>query len=368
MKSGNVPDSGRRHDVAWPDDKRRVRPEARACSVPVRRRPRRRRRGSRRALSKAPATPTASTDHNAVIRRYCVGCHSDARKTGGLSLATFDVTHAAQNAEVAEKVIRKLHAGMMPPPLSPRPDAATQAALVTTLETTIDAAATAKPNPGARTFQRLNRPEYARAVRDLLGLDVDAGSWLPLDQKSANFDNIADVQSLSPTLLEAYLNAAAAISTMAVGDRNAPAIDHTYTNPGYLSQHPWDHVDGAPYGTRGGMVVNHVFPADAEYVFEVRVELREQRAVRGHRHLDQRRARRADRIRERPRRRCGRPRRAARPDRTDPRARRPAARRRRVRAEARGTVRGSRSARTSGRSPAAGPAAPASRRCRTSGT
>jgi hypothetical protein len=204
-----------------------------------------------------------------VIRRYCVGCHNDTRKPGGLSLAAFDVARAAENAEVAEKMIRKLQAGMMPPPLAPRPDAATGAALITTLETTIDFAAATKPNPGVRTFQRLNRPEYARAVHDLLGLDVDAGSWLPLDQKSANFDNIADVQALSPTLLEAYLNAAAAISTMAVGDRNAPAIDHTYTNPGYLSQHPWDHLDGAPYGTRGGLVVNHVFPADAEYVFEI---------------------------------------------------------------------------------------------------
>jgi hypothetical protein len=219
-----------------------------------------------------PATPTtiaSSPDHNAVIHRYCAGCHSDTRKSGGLSLAAFDVTHAAQRTDVAEKMIRKLQAGLMPPPLSPRPDAATGAALVTAIETTIDAAATAKPNPGVRTFQRLNRPEYARAVRDLLRLDVDAGAWLPLDQKSANFDNIADVQALSPTLLEAYLNAAAAISTMAVGDRNAPDIDHTYTNRGYLSQHPWDHVEGAPYGTRGGMVVNHVFPADAEYVFEV---------------------------------------------------------------------------------------------------
>jgi hypothetical protein len=103
--------------------------------------------------------------------------------------------------------------------------------------------------PGVRTFQRLNRPEYSRAIHDLLELDVDAGSWLPLDQKSANFDNIADVQALSPTLLEAYLNAAAAISGMAVGDRNAAITDQTFTNPGYLSQHPWDHVDGAPYGT-----------------------------------------------------------------------------------------------------------------------
>ena len=227
-------------------------------------------RPAQRASKPIPTT-ASSADQNAVIRRYCVGCHNDTRKPGGLSLAAFDVAGAAQNADVAEKVIRKLQAGMMPPPLSPRPDAATHAALVTTLETTIDAAAAVKPNPGIRTFQRLNRPEYARAVHDLLGLDVDAGSWLPLDQKSANFDNIADVQALSPTLLEAYLNAAAAISLMAVGDRNAPAIDQTYTNAGYLSQHPWDHVDGAPYGTRGGMVVNHVFPADAEYVFELAV-------------------------------------------------------------------------------------------------
>ena len=231
-------------------------------------------RAPRQAQKPAPTTATAanaSADHNAVIRRYCVTCHNDTRKTGGLSLAAFDVAHAAQNTDVAEKVIRKLQAGMMPPPLAPRPDAATQTALVTTLETTIDTAAAGKPNPGGRTFQRLNRPEYARAIHDLLDLDVDAGSWLPLDQKSANFDNIADVQSLSPTLLEAYLNAAAAISVMAIGDRNAPSIDSTYTNAGYLSQHPWDRVDGAPYGTRGGLVVNHVFPADAEYVFEVAI-------------------------------------------------------------------------------------------------
>ena len=211
----------------------------------------------------------ATPDYNAVVRRYCVTCHNDARKPGGLSLASFDVTRAADHAEVAEAMIRKLQAGMMPPPLSSRPDPATYAALIAALETNVDLAAVAKPNPGVRPFQRLNRPEYARAIRDLLALDVNAGSWLPLDTKSANFDNIADAQSLSPTLLEAYLNAAAAISRMAVGDRNASTVDSTYTAPGYLSQHPWDHVEGAPYGTRGGMVVDHVFPADAEYVFEI---------------------------------------------------------------------------------------------------
>jgi len=216
-----------------------------------------------------PRPAAAPADHTAVVKRYCVGCHNDRTKSGGLSLASFDVAHASQNAEVAEKMIRKLQAGFMPPPLAARPDAATAAALVSALESHVDAAAAAKPNPGIRTFQRLNRAEYAAAVRDLLALDVEAGHWLPLDTKSANFDNIADAQALSPTLLEGYLNAAAAISRMALGDRNAPAVDSTYTNPGYVSQHPWDHIDGAPFGTRGGIVVDHVFPADGEYVFEV---------------------------------------------------------------------------------------------------
>jgi uncharacterized protein DUF1592/uncharacterized protein DUF1588/uncharacterized protein DUF1585/uncharacterized protein DUF1587/uncharacterized protein DUF1595 len=215
----------------------------------------------------APATP-APQDHTAIVRRYCVTCHNDARKSGGLSLAAFDVARAAENAETAEKMIRKLQAGLMPPPLVARPDAAAQAGLVAALEATVDASAVSA-RPGVRPFQRLNRAEYARAIHDLLALDVDAGSWLPLDTKSANFDNIADAQSLSPTLLEAYLNAASAISRMAIGDRTAPTVDHTYTNAGYISQHPWDHVDGAPFGTRGGIVVDHVFPADAEYVFEV---------------------------------------------------------------------------------------------------
>jgi hypothetical protein len=217
--------------------------------------------------SHTPAAP--AVDYNATVKRYCVTCHNDTRRTGGLSLVSFDVATAAQNAEVAERVIRKLQAGFMPPPGAARPDVQTTGSLIAALERHIDTVAATKPNPGVRTFQRLNRPEYARSIHDLLALDVDAGNWLPLDTKSANFDNIADAQALSPTLLEAYLNAASAISRMAVGDRSAPTIDTTYSAAGYVSQHPWDHVDGAPYGTRGGVVVNHVFPADAEYVFEV---------------------------------------------------------------------------------------------------
>jgi hypothetical protein len=188
---------------------------------------------------------------------------------GNLSLESFDVEAADRNAPVAEKVIRKLRAGMMPPPDVPRPDEEALNALVETLEATLDAAAVRSPNPGARPFQRLNRHEYARAIQDLLDLEVDPSHWLPLDQMSANFDNIADEQTLSPTLLEAYLNAAADVSRMAVGDRNAPTVDETYVNSIYQSQHPWDHIEGTPYGTRGGMMVDHVFPADAEYVFEL---------------------------------------------------------------------------------------------------
>ena len=218
----------------------------------------------------AQSTPTTvDSDLRGVVRRTCVTCHNDRTLRGNLSLEHFDVTAAADDAEVAEKMIRKLRAGMMPPPGVQRPDNAVLLRLVETLENNVDAAAANDPNPGGRNFQRLNRPEYERAIRDLLALDVDASDWLPLDQMSANFDNMAEAQTLSPTLLEAYLNAAAAVSRMAVGDQDAPSLDVTYSNNDYVSQHPWDHVAGAPYGTRGGMAVDHVFPTDGEYVFEM---------------------------------------------------------------------------------------------------
>jgi cytochrome c553 len=223
------------------------------------------------STSPAASASTAASSHNAVVKQYCVTCHNERRKatTAGLAFESFDIAKAGQEAEMTERMIRKLQAGMMPPPGARRPDPAAEAALIAALETAVDSQAAAHPNPGRRTFQRLNRPEYTRAIKDLLLLDVDAGTWLPLDTKSANFDNIADEQALSPTLLESYLNAASDISRMAIGDRNAPTLDHTYSTTAYTSQHPWDHVDGAPFGTRGGIVVNHVFPADAEYEFEI---------------------------------------------------------------------------------------------------
>src|SRR5688572_8871679 len=206
---------------------------------------------------------------NTVIQRYCQTCHNDQAKTGNLSLQGFNVGAPHERLATAEKMIRKLRAQMMPPPGMPRPKGDTLLALVETLERTIDRASGA--NPGTRTFQRLNRPEYEAAVRALLAVEVNAGDYLPLDTKSANFDNIADVQALSPTLLEAYLNAAAAVSRMALGDRNATLNSKTYRASPFTSQHPWDRVEGAPYCTRGGIVVVHDFPADGEYTFRTNV-------------------------------------------------------------------------------------------------
>lgn len=214
----------------------------------------------------APSIPADTLTR--IVRTTCAGaCHSDQRKMADLSLASFDVGNAPASAEVAEKVIAKLRAGMMPPPGRRRPGGDTLTILVETLEQLVDKAAAANPEPGGRTFQRLNRAEYERSVLDLLGLQVDAGKWLPLDTKSANFDNIADVQMPSATLLDAYLDAASEISRLAVGDPAASPTSATYKLPRLASQ--WDQVEGAPIGTRGGVAAVHTFPADGEYVFAV---------------------------------------------------------------------------------------------------
>jgi hypothetical protein len=204
---------------------------------------------------------------NVVVQKTCGGCHSETRRSGGLSLLNYDVRSAAQNPEIAERVIRKLEAGMMPPPGRPRPTGDTLMVLATTLEQVLDKAAASRPDPGARTFQRLNRAEYERSIRDLLQLEIDAGAWLPLDTKSANFDNIADVQLPSATVLDGYFDAASAIARLAIGDPKARVTSMTYKIPRLASQ--WDRVDGAPMGTRGGVSVIHTFPADGEYVFSV---------------------------------------------------------------------------------------------------
>jgi hypothetical protein len=204
-----------------------------------------------------------------VVKNFCTNCHNPRQLRGNLDLTNYHVDSAPARLDVSEKMIRKLRAQMMPPPGSRRPAGDTLLALAEAMENIIDRSA--RPNPGTRTFQRLNRAEYERAVRDLLSVEIDAGDYLPLDTKSANFDNIADVQSLSPTLLEAYLNAAAAVSRIALGDPKAPALSTSYPVSVFSSQNPWDRVEGTPYGTRGGLVVAHPFPADGMYSFRVEV-------------------------------------------------------------------------------------------------
>jgi hypothetical protein len=203
-----------------------------------------------------------------VVQNTCAeSCHSANRKLGNLSLADFDVATAAMKPEVAEKMINKLRAGMMPPAGRDRPGGDTLDVLAATMERMLDTKAAANPNPGSRTFQRLNRAEYERSVHDLLSIDVSAGSWLPLDTKSANFDNIADSQMPSATLLDAYMDAASAISRLAVGDPAASVSSTTYKLARLASQ--TETADGAPQGTRGGESVVHNFPADGEYVVAV---------------------------------------------------------------------------------------------------
>ncbi|MGH9347619.1 MAG: DUF1592 domain-containing protein [Vicinamibacterales bacterium] len=227
--------------------------------------------GNSRSASMAPVASHAailpSDSQTALVKQYCTPCHNDRMKAGGLSLAGFDAAHVEQQAEVTEKMIRKLRAGMMPPAGVKRPDEATVASLASAFEARMDALAAAKPNPGWRPFQRLNRAEYARAVGDLFGLDVDVTAFLPPDTMSHGFDNVADVQTFSPTLMEGYLRAAARISALAVGDPAASPSEATYKTDRSASQ--WSHVEGAPLGTRGGLSVVHVFPADGEYTFRM---------------------------------------------------------------------------------------------------
>ncbi len=219
-----------------------------------------------RAPTRHAVRPTTA-ELNGVVKQYCGKCHNPTMRRGNLSLDAFDVGRAPLKADVSEKIVAKLRLGMMPPSGSARPSADTVDALVALLERQLDSAAAANPNPGRRTFQRLNRAEYQSSVRALLGLDIDAASYLPPDTKSENFDNIADVQMLSPTLLDGYLRAASDISWLALGNANATPLSQTYTMPKLASQ--LEHVDGAPFGTRGGMSVLHTFPADGDYRFDV---------------------------------------------------------------------------------------------------
>jgi len=200
-----------------------------------------------------------------LVDDFCVECHNDVDYTANLTLEGKNLDAAEHDAEVWEGVIRKLRAGMMPPPSSSRPEAPDYVALTAWLEQRIDQAAPV--NPGTKVLHRLNRREYANAIRDLLALEIDPTKFLPADDSSRGFDNIAGSLTISPTLLEAYDGAAAKIARMAVGFWKTPteALYISRTDSSQIYQ-----LEGQPFGTRGGLAVEHVFPADGDYTFTVR--------------------------------------------------------------------------------------------------
>ncbi len=219
------------------------------------------------AIAHQKTSALSTAEQTKLVGQYCATCHSDRGKAGGLSLAGFDASRVTEDIDRTEKIIRKLRAGMMPPAGARRPEGDVLDTLARSFETAIDTVAALSPNPGRRPFQRLNRAEYGAAVRDLLDIDVDVTAYLPPDTISAGFDNVADVQTFSPTLMDGYLRAASQISRLAVGDRNASATSVTYKIGRTASQ--MRHVEGAPMGTRGGISVVHVFPADGDYAFRM---------------------------------------------------------------------------------------------------
>ena len=225
-----------------------------------------------RVQAQADTLP-ATANLERTLTQYCATCHNQSNRTAatasGVYLDHLDFNRLVENGEMWEKVIRKLRAGAMPPAGMPRPDAAAHDALVSFLETRLDRAATNRPNPGRPSPHRLNRAEYANAVRDLLALNVDPAELLPPDDSADGFDNIADVLSVSPVLLERYLSAAATISALAVGDPKIIPGSETYRIRGDASQ--TEQNEALPPGTRGGLLATHTFPLDGEYVIKVKL-------------------------------------------------------------------------------------------------
>jgi mono/diheme cytochrome c family protein len=219
------------------------------------------------AIAVKPADTTSADQ--ALVDKYCVTCHNARTLSGNLSLAGLDVATAADRPETFEKVIRKVRAGLMPPAGMPRPERATLDSFAASLEAKLDRAAALTPNPGSHLLHRMNRTEYANAIRDLLHLDIDETTLLPADDSSEGFDNIADALRVSPALVERYTSAAVKVSRLAVGNLLLTASTATYRVPADLAQS--NHLDGLPLGTRGGTLIDHTFPLDAEYSFRIRV-------------------------------------------------------------------------------------------------
>ncbi len=221
----------------------------------------------------------AAGDPQALVNRYCLTCHNDQSLRGNMSLEQAPLAEITDHLDVWEKALKKLRAGAMPPDGAPRPEPEVYAGLVRYLETTLDSLAAATPNPGrTETFRRLNRTEYRNAVRDLLDLDVDVATLLPRDDASYGFDNVGVVE-LSPTLMERYLSAAQKISRLAVGSSGiVPGSRVVVLSPDLTQE---GHLDGLPFGTRGGTLLEHTFPLDGEYEIEVRLARNRNENVEG---------------------------------------------------------------------------------------
>jgi len=220
------------------------------------------------AQSSSPtsAVPLVSS-HRRMIDRYCVTCHNQRLVTAGLKLDEADVANPGEGTEIWEKVVRKLRTGMMPPPNMPQPSVEDRRALLSWLETSLDKAAAAKPNPGrTETLRRLNRTEYQNAIRDLLSVDIDAASLLPPDESGYGFDNVT-VGDLPPALLDRYISAAQKISALAIGSTQTSLQSDIIRVPPDVTQE--EHVPGLPIGTRGGVSVPYTFAQDGEYDIQI---------------------------------------------------------------------------------------------------
>ena len=218
----------------------------------------------------APALSPESV--KASLDKYCIGCHNTRMKAGDLVLVDIATDRLAPRAEAWEKVVRKLRVGAMPPPGNPRPDDATRAALISTLEGGLDREAAAAPDPGLHVVHRLNRTEYTNAIRDLLAVSIEKMDLLPADDSGYGFDNVADVLTMSPGLLERYVLAARKIARVAVADPTLRPTVETYTLP-YLTLLQDERMsEDLPQGTRGGLAVRHQFPLDGEYKIRLKLQ------------------------------------------------------------------------------------------------
>ena len=223
------------------------------------------------------AAQNPGSPQRALVTQYCVGCHNSKTKTAGIALDKLDFANVGPAAGTWEKVLRKVRTGEMPPPGLPRPQKFAAASLSTWLEQALDSSAAANPNPGRPAVHRLNRAEYSNVIRDLLALDIKPGNLLPVDDSGYGFDNIADVLTLSPALLERYMSVARQVSSLAVGDLKMKPAEEQYLplrDPPSNFRRPTrlERVsDDLPFNSRGGLSFQHYFPVDAEYVVRIKV-------------------------------------------------------------------------------------------------